>query len=91
MEVDKVADRVAGMMADIVAGKNKFLADMVLHMVADKVSGMVAGHGCWLIGPKRFRPEPYLICMSPEICEFIKRKPFAKVRCVNLSMSKTDL
>ena len=64
---------------------------MVADKEVDKVDDMVAGHGCWLIGPKLFRPEPYLICVSSEICEFIKRKPFAKVRCVNLSMSKTDL
>ena len=38
----------------------------------DKVADMVAGHGCWLIGPKLFRPEPYPpICMSSKLCEFI--------------------
>ena len=48
-----------------------FLADMFLQMVngmvanmvgdkeVDKVADMVGGHGCWLIGPKLFRPEPY--------------------------------
>ena len=40
----------------------KFLADMELDMVADKevdkLADMVAGHGCCLIGPKLFRPEP---------------------------------
>ena len=25
----------------------------------DKVANMVAGHGCWSIGPKLFQPEPY--------------------------------
>ena len=29
----------------------KKLADMELDMVADKVTDMVAGHECWLIGP----------------------------------------
>ena len=24
----------------------------------DKVANMVAGHGCWSIGPKLFQPEP---------------------------------
>ena len=42
--------------------KKMFLADMELDMVADKevdkVAGMVAGHGCWLIGPELFRPKP---------------------------------
>ena len=42
---------------------------MELYMVADKevdkVANMLAGHGCWLIGPKLFRPEPHLTtCMS---------------------------
>ena len=35
-----------------------FLADMKLDMVADKevdkVADIVAGRGCWLIGPKLF-------------------------------------
>ena len=35
-----------------------FLADMELDMVADKevdkLADMVAGHWCWLIGPKLF-------------------------------------
>ena len=39
----------------------KFLADMELDMVADKevdkLADMVAGHGCWLIGPKLFGPN----------------------------------
>ena len=52
MVADKVADMVADMMAD-----KKNLADKLLHMVADKVADMVAGHGCWSIGPKLFRPE----------------------------------
>ena len=45
------------------------MADMELDMVANKevkkVADVVAGHGCWLIGPKLFRPEPHLTtCMS---------------------------
>ena len=48
--------------------KKKILADMDLDMVADKevdqVADKVAGHGCWLIGPKLFRPKPYLTCVS---------------------------
>ena len=67
MEVDKVADTVADMMAD---KKKLFLTDMLLHTVVDKVVGMVAGHGCWLIGPKPFRPEPYPACASSKLCEF---------------------
>ena len=46
----------------------KKVADMELDMVADKdvdkVAGMVAGHGCWLILPKLFRPKPYLTFVS---------------------------
>ena len=42
--------------------KKKILADMDLDMVADKevdqLADMGAGHGCWLIGPKLFRPKP---------------------------------
>ena len=30
--------------------------DMVVDMELDKVADMVTGHGCWLIGPKLFRP-----------------------------------
>ena len=43
MEVDKVYDKVA---------------DMVADKEVDKLADMVAGHGCCLIGPKLFRPEP---------------------------------
>ena len=33
---------------------------------------MVAGHECWLIGPKLFQPEPYPpTCMSSKLCDFI--------------------
>ena len=46
MLLHMVADKVAGMVADMAADKKKifflFLADMLLHMVADKVAGMVA-------------------------------------------------
>ena len=68
------------MVADMVADKkNKktcwFLADMELDMVADKevdkVTDMVAGHGCWLIGPKLFRPEVYPACASSNLCVLI--------------------
>ena len=31
--------------------------DMVADKVVDKVADMVAGHGCWLIRPKPFRPK----------------------------------
>ena len=55
--------------------KNLFLADMELDMVADKevdkVTDMVAGHGCWLIGPKLFRPEVYPACASSNLCVLI--------------------
>ena len=89
MLLHMVANKMAGMEADIAANKKiiffLFLADMLLHMVADmgadrkkktiladmeldmvadkevdKVADMVAGHACWLIGPKLFRPEPDL-------------------------------
>ena len=44
---------------------------MEFNMGAD----MVAGHGGWLIGPKLFRPEPYLLtCVSSKLCEFIEQK-----------------
>ena len=36
---------------------NGMVADMVADNEVDKVADMVAGHGCWLIGPKLFRPE----------------------------------
>ena len=42
--------------------EKKFLADIDLDMVADKevdkLAEMMAGHGCWLIGPKLFQSEP---------------------------------
>ena len=40
MEVHKVADKVATMVADMAADKKKFLADILLRMVADKVAGI---------------------------------------------------
>ena len=63
-----VFDKVAGMVADMTAnnflfflGWKKFLADMDLDMVVDKevdkLVDMVAGHGCWLIGPKLVGPN----------------------------------
>ena len=33
--------------------------------------GERVGHGGWLIGPKLFRPEAYLVCTSSKLCEFI--------------------
>ena len=67
------------MVADKVADKNKkqmYLAnievDMVVDKEVDKVADMVAGHGCWLIGPKLFRPKPYPACGSSKLCEFLK-------------------
>ena len=46
---------------------------MVADKEVDKVADMVAGHGCWLIGLKLFRPEPYPYptCVSSKPCEFI--------------------
>ena len=33
---------------------------------------MVAGHWCWLIGPKLFWPKPYHpTCVSSKLCKFI--------------------
>ena len=52
IEVDKVADMVADMELDMVADKE-----------VDKVADMVGGHGCWLIGPKLFRPKSYPACI----------------------------
>ena len=62
----------------------ELVADMEVHMMADmevdKVADMAAegtqfgervGHGGWLIGPKLFRPEAYLACVSSKHCEFI--------------------
>ena len=45
---------------------------MVPDMEVDKVTDKVAGHGCWLIGPKLCRPEAYPTCVSSiKLCEFI--------------------
>ena len=33
--------------------------------------GERVGHRGWLIGPKLFRPEAYLACVSSKHCEFI--------------------
>ena len=49
MEVEKVSDKVA---------------DMVADKEVDKVANMVAGHGCWLIGSKLFRPESLIISLA---------------------------
>ena len=32
--------------------------DMVADKEVDKLADMVAGHECWLIGTKLFRPKP---------------------------------
>ena len=53
---------------------NGMVTDMQADNEVDKVADIVAGqgHGCCLIGPKLFRPEPYPpICMSSKLCEFI--------------------
>ena len=68
MLLHMVSNKVAGMVFDMGAGmvanmgvKKLFLACMELaDKEVDKVADMVAGHGCWLIGPKLFRPEPLI-------------------------------
>ena len=51
---------------------NGMVADIVGDKEVDKVADMVGGHGCWLIGPKLFRPEPYPpTSVSSKLCEFI--------------------
>ena len=46
--------------------------DKVTDKEVNKVADMVAGHGCWLTGPKLFRLKPYPpTCMSSKLCEFI--------------------
>ena len=35
-----------------------------MNMEVDKVANMVAGHGCWLIGSKLFRPESLIISLA---------------------------
>ena len=37
---------------------------------ADKVADIMAGHRCWLIGSKFFRPKAYPNCVSLKLCEF---------------------
>ena len=64
MLLPMVADMGAGMVADMEADKE-----------VAKLADMVAGHGGRLIGPKLFRPEPYLLtCVSSKLCEFIEQK-----------------
>ena len=55
--VDEVADMKVDMVDDMVVDE---VADLLANMKVDKVADMVAGHACWLIGPKLFRPEPDL-------------------------------
>ena len=52
IEVEKVADKEVDKVANIEVEKE---ADMVADKEVDKVVDMVAGHWCWLIGPKLFR------------------------------------
>ena len=47
---------------------------MVADKEVDKVADMVADHGCWLIGPKLFRPEAFPTRVSSKLGEFIKIK-----------------
>ena len=43
---------------------------MVVNMEVDKVADMVTGHGCWLVEPKPFQPEPYHpTCVSSKLCD----------------------
>ena len=44
---------------------------MVTDKEVDKVADMVAGHMCWLIGPKLFWPEPYPACAYSKLSELI--------------------
>ena len=52
------ADTAVGMVVDTevdkVFDKKKSEVNMVADKEVDKVAGMVAGHWCWLIGPKLF-------------------------------------
>ena len=51
------------MVADIEVDK---LADIDIDMEIQ--FGERVGHGCWLIGPKLFRPEAYPACASFNVC-----------------------
>ena len=63
---------------------NGMVADIVGDKEVDKVADMVGGHGCWLIGPKLFRPEPYPpTSVSSKLCEFIF--------CVDISFFCVDI
>ena len=86
MEVDMVADMEVDMVADMEVDMVVVMeVDMVADMVADEKEekkghaisrqkvqfGEIVGHGGWLIGPKLFRPEAYLICVSSKLSELI--------------------
>ena len=52
------------------------MADMEVDKVADMAAegtqfGERVGHGGWLIGPKLFRPEAYLTCVSFKLCRLL--------------------
>ena len=54
------------------------LADIEMDMVADidfeiQLFGQRLGYRAWLIGPKLFRPEAYLTCLSSKLYKFIFR------------------
>ena len=63
MEVDKVTDRVADMVAE-----NK---KNVISIKLEIQFGERDGHGGWLIGSKLFQPKAYPACASSKLCEFI--------------------
>ena len=68
IEVDKAADMVANMVSD----NKKIDIDIDINMEIQ--FGERVGHGGWLIGPKLFRPEAYLTCVSSKLCAFMKIK-----------------
>ena len=72
-------------MAEMVADT---AADMEVHMVADtevdKVADMVAGHGCWLMGPNFFDPN-LIQHVSSKLCEFISLTKIGNI--ISYSMS----
>ena len=53
-DTDKVADIEVDMVADM---EVDMVADIDIDIDMEVQFGERVGHGCWLIGPKLFRPE----------------------------------
>ena len=71
MEVDRVADKLADMVAD---NKEKLTLTWKFNLPEELVTEV------GLLGPNFFDPKVYPACPSSKLCEFIKNDDICSVR-----------